>query len=132
MWSFDKIDPERRINGFELYGFDIMLDEEFNVYLIEVNTNPWLETPSSLLSSIISSVLDHTFKITLDFLFPNPNSQQSKNLVCNKIGFEIHGPLSKFELIFDEKLDRISTQEDINESDSDDLTLSEDSNYNSS
>ena len=81
LWSFDKIDPHRRINGFELYGFDIMLDEDFNVYLIEVNTNPCLETPSSLLSSIISSVLDHTFKITLDILYPNPSTQQSKYLL---------------------------------------------------
>ena len=35
-----------------------MITEDFKVYLIEVNTNPWLETPCSLLARIISSVLD--------------------------------------------------------------------------
>lgn len=70
MWSYDKIDPHNRVNGFELYGYDIMIDQGFNTYLIEVNTNPWLETPSSLLSSIIPSVLDQTFRLTIDQLYP--------------------------------------------------------------
>ena len=51
-----------------------MIDEAFNTLLIEVNTNPCLETPCSLLSTIISSVLDHTFRVTLDPMFPAPDS----------------------------------------------------------
>jgi len=41
-------------NSFELFGYDFMIDDQFKVYLIEVNTNPCLETPCSLLSSLIS------------------------------------------------------------------------------
>ena len=33
-------------NGFELLGFDFMLDRDLNLTLIEVNTNPCLETNS--------------------------------------------------------------------------------------
>ena len=42
-----------------------MVTSDFNVLLIEVNTNPCLETPLSL-TSIISSVLDNTFRVALD------------------------------------------------------------------
>jgi D-alanine-D-alanine ligase-like ATP-grasp enzyme len=33
----------------EIFGFDFFLDELFNVYLIEVNTNPCIEESSPLL-----------------------------------------------------------------------------------
>jgi len=39
-----KIDPHRRHHGFEVLGFDFMLDEDLNLYLIEVNDNPALNT----------------------------------------------------------------------------------------
>ena len=45
-------------NGFELMGFDFMLDDEMNLSLIEVNTNPCLDTPCILLQRIILQVLD--------------------------------------------------------------------------
>lgn len=36
-------------NGFEWLGFDFMMGEDMKLYLIEVNTNPCLETSSCLL-----------------------------------------------------------------------------------
>lgn len=36
------LDPLRRANNFEVFGLDFMIDEEYNVWLIEVNTNPCL------------------------------------------------------------------------------------------
>ena len=36
-------------NGFELLGFDFMLDSQLKLTLIEVNTNPCLDTPCMLL-----------------------------------------------------------------------------------
>lgn len=39
-----------------------MIDSEFRVYLIEVNTNPCLEASSPLLGRIIPSMLDSAFK----------------------------------------------------------------------
>ncbi len=36
-------------NGFELMGFDFMLDSDLKLYLIECNTNPCLETAQSIL-----------------------------------------------------------------------------------
>ena len=46
-------------NGFELLGFDFMLDDTLKLYLIECNTNPCLETAqSTLLQRLIPNVLD--------------------------------------------------------------------------
>jgi len=47
-----------------------MLDRDFKVYLIEANTNPCLELPCPLLTRIISGMLDNSFRIAIDPLFP--------------------------------------------------------------
>jgi tubulin--tyrosine ligase len=47
-------------------GFDFMLDEDLNLTLIEVNTNPCLETPCFLLQRLIPQLLDQTLKLAVD------------------------------------------------------------------
>ena len=43
------------LNQFELFGYDFMIDEDMKVYLIEVNTNPCLDTsPCPLLHRLIT------------------------------------------------------------------------------
>ena len=37
-----KLDPLREKNTFEIFGLDFLLDEEMNVWVIEVNTNPYI------------------------------------------------------------------------------------------
>ena len=79
-----------------------MIDSNYNVWLIEVNTNPCLELSSKLLARIIPTMVEQTLKLTLDVIFPPPahypNSQ--KYLAPDN-------PLerSQFELIFDEDRD---------------------------
>ena len=58
---------------FEILGYDFMLDEDFKVYLIEVNTNPCLETTCPLLQKLISDLVDSGLRIALDPLYPPPN-----------------------------------------------------------
>lgn len=36
------VNPSRRKNNFELFGFDFMVDEDYRIWLIEVNFNPYL------------------------------------------------------------------------------------------
>jgi Tubulin-tyrosine ligase family len=38
-----KIDPHRRHNTFEIFGYDFMIDEDLKPWLIEVNTNPYYD-----------------------------------------------------------------------------------------
>lgn len=47
----------RRENCFEIFGLDYMIDENFKVWLIEVNTNPALTICSSLLARIIPNMI---------------------------------------------------------------------------
>lgn len=51
--------------GFELVGFDFMIDLELKVYLIEVNKNPCLSTLSEPQSELISKLLEDTFRYRL-------------------------------------------------------------------
>jgi D-alanine-D-alanine ligase-like ATP-grasp enzyme len=37
----------------EIFGLDFMIDENFKVWLIEINTNPCLEISSNILQKII-------------------------------------------------------------------------------
>ena len=37
---YGKMDADKQINAFEIFGYDFMIDEDFKVYLIEANTNP--------------------------------------------------------------------------------------------
>jgi hypothetical protein len=55
---------------FEIFGYDYILDEDFNVWLIEVNTNPCLEEASPLLEMLLPRMLDDAFSLTIDVLFP--------------------------------------------------------------
>lgn len=92
-----KMNHEKRSNCFELFGYDFMITNEFNVLLIEVNTNPCLETPCSLLSSMISSVLDNTFRVTLDPITYSANGKTQEL-------WDSANNLWKFELVIDTKL----------------------------
>jgi glutathione synthase/RimK-type ligase-like ATP-grasp enzyme len=65
--------PNRSHHSFEVFGFDFMLDTDFRVYLIEVNTNPCLETGTTLMSKIFGQMLDSAFQIALDPLYRPPD-----------------------------------------------------------
>jgi hypothetical protein len=73
---YGKIDPFKRKHCFEIFGYDFMIDEDFKIYLIEVNTNPCLETSCPLLARIISEMIDNSFRITIDPIFSAPFYQQ--------------------------------------------------------
>lgn len=41
-----QLNPKRRKNVFELFGYDFLIDEDFRLWLIEVNTNPYFGVPN--------------------------------------------------------------------------------------
>ena len=95
--AYNKIDPSRKQFSFEIFGFDFMIDEDFTVYLIEANTNPCLETNSSVLSRLIPTMLDNTFSIALEPLLPPPD------LNFKRAHESLHE--NKYQLVFDESVE---------------------------
>lgn len=74
---FTKIDSKRKQASFEIFGYDFMLDEDFNLSLIEVNTNPCLDQPCPLLARMIPHMLQNALWIGVDPLFPFPDHDVS-------------------------------------------------------
>ena len=46
----------------KIFGLDFMIDEDFKMYLIEVNTNPCLETSTTLLARLIPNMVENALK----------------------------------------------------------------------
>ena len=65
-----KLNPNKKRFTFEVFGLDYIIDSNFNVWLIEVNTNPCIEESSSILKQLIPRMLNDAFKLTLDVIFP--------------------------------------------------------------
>lgn len=57
-----KVDPNRKAFSFEIYGYDFMIDEDMNPWMIEVNTNPCFELSSPYLARLIPAMIENTLK----------------------------------------------------------------------
>ena len=49
-----------------------MIDDNFLPWLIEINTNPCIETGCEILQEIIPDLLENVVKICVDTVFPPP------------------------------------------------------------
>ena len=54
---------------FEIFGYDFMMDEDKNVYLIEINTNPGLEISSKIIEILVPRMIEDALRLTIDDLF---------------------------------------------------------------
>ena len=77
-----------------------MIDDSFQVFLIEANTNPCLELSCPLLARIIPAMLDSAFRLSVDPLFPPPDFNLARKNTLHEIM-----PTNKFEMVFDERVD---------------------------
>ena len=51
---------------FEVFGLDFLIDKDFKVWLIEVNTNPYFGVINDKMPKYIDNLVDDTLKLTLD------------------------------------------------------------------
>ncbi len=66
----DKINIFNRQHSFEIFGYDFILDNDMNPYLLEVNTNPGLEESSALIKEIVPRMIDDALRLTIDDMYP--------------------------------------------------------------
>ena len=65
----NSMNPSRRRNSFEFFGFDFMIDEDFRVWLIEVNTNPYVGLHNDSMLDILPNMFRGMFRLVLDPVF---------------------------------------------------------------
>ncbi len=72
----EKLNEKERKDCFEIFGFDFFVDKDFNVFLLEVNTNPGLEESSNLIKMLVPRMIDDALRLTLDEAFDTKYSSE--------------------------------------------------------
>jgi len=57
-----KLDPCRKAFSFEIFGYDFMIDEDLDPWMIEANTNPCFELSSPYLARLIPAMVENALK----------------------------------------------------------------------
>ena len=70
------INPKNKNYCFEIFGYDFMMDENKNMYLIEINTNPGLEISSEIIEILVPRMIEDALRITVDDLFETDYSEE--------------------------------------------------------
>ena len=60
---------------FELFGFDLMVDDDFNMWLIEVNSSPAMDYSTAVTEKLVKLVLEDTIKVVVDHANAKKKSQ---------------------------------------------------------
>eukprot|EP00461_Guttulinopsis_vulgaris_P002094 UN02095 len=90
MTSENNVNFDNRAAGFQLYGFDIMFDENFKPWLIEVNRNPSLRCEASIDEYIKTQLLGQLAMI----LDPVTSLTPTNHTICH-MAKSIYGILKK-------------------------------------
>jgi len=79
-----KLTPHNN-NLFELYGFDILIDENLNPCLLEINLNPSLNCDTELDLKVKSSLMTDIFNLVgvIPYAHPDINSSSNNNNATN-------------------------------------------------
>ena len=64
----NKLNAAERKHCFEVFGYDFILDSEFNVWIIEVNSNPSIDESNGLLRAIVPRMLGKPLSEILNVL----------------------------------------------------------------
>ena len=63
---------------FEFLGYDFLIDEDFRVWLIEVNTNPYFGIANEYIADLLPKMIDDMTRISVDPYYPPRNLEDSK------------------------------------------------------
>ena len=54
---------------FEIFGYDFIIDNDFNPWILEINNNPGLCISSPVIQKLVPRMLDDAFRLTIDKVF---------------------------------------------------------------
>ena len=54
---------------FEIFGYDFILDNDFKLWILEINNNPGLSISSPVIEKLIPRMMDDAFRLTIDKIF---------------------------------------------------------------
>ena len=54
---------------FELFGYDFIIDNEYNPWTLKINNNHGLSISSPMLAKLIPRMMDDAFRLTIDKIF---------------------------------------------------------------
>lgn len=68
-WSLEAAQDmiEHRKNSCELFGYDIMIDENLNPWLIEVNSSPAMDYSTPITKRLVKEVMEDCVKVLVDY-----------------------------------------------------------------
>ena len=55
---------------FEIFGYDFLIDEDFRLWLIEVNTNPYFGVPNTFIAELLPKMMDDLLALVVDPVIP--------------------------------------------------------------
>ena len=86
------INKYHRKKCFEIFGYDFMIDNEFNPFLIEINTNPGLEISSPLINKLVPRMIDDAFRLTIDIDYETKYTKERYDADGNYLSpFHVNG-----------------------------------------
>lgn len=89
---------DNRKNSFEFYGYDFMVDDSLNVWLIEVNSSPSMECKGQpILKELVHNVLTDLAKVVVDWENKKSSATGGFKLI-NRAKNEITRPKGDYKL----------------------------------
>lgn len=72
-----------RKKSMELYGFDFMVDDNFNPWIIEINSSPAMDYSTDITEKLVKMVLEDVIKVTIDYgQAKNKKNISTGNFTC--------------------------------------------------
>lgn len=104
----------KRGQQFELFGYDIMVDEDLNCWLIEVNSSPAMDYSTPVTERLVKMVLEDTMKVVVDYHYASTKKKPKIDTGLYECIYKakriVDKPMSSFGLNIECKGSKISNK----------------------